>query len=548
MRVRVRCERIDHPLLYDSGGRTPERRRLTEHQVFEVRDHSVLNLMGTISVRLRVPVICLCLLVPRVALAQDYDLVIRNGRVIDPATNTDQMLDVGIREGRVVALEAGLESTAESIDATGLVVAPGFIDLHSHGALIERNHLYQVHDGVTTTFEAEAGLYPFAEGLSEFEGQPIIHYGATAGYLSARLLVLDGLKRPHILNSKPQPQGLRGVWNGFRYFALKKPLHATHDPASDEEIDRIHGYVREAVKEGAVGIGLLLGYMTDGASRHEVQRVFTLAAEQGVPVFVHMRRAPKPGDTSSLLEVLNAAEKTGAALHIHHINSSAGESIKAYLSTITEARERGVDVTLEAYPYTAGSTAIGASFFDNPTFDPSKAEDPATGKRYTKDTFKAQRDADPDYVIIIHGNTEERVRSAIAEPRVMIASDTMPIKAAGQRVHPRSAGTYARVLARHSREYGDLTLLEAIRKMTLLPAQRLELVAPAMARKGRISVGCDADIVVFDPETIQDKATFKEPHQFSVGIVHVLVSGTPAVRDGRTVPGVYKGTLIRRGR
>jgi len=210
---------------------------------------------------------------------------------------------------------------------------------------------------------------------------------------------------------------------------------------------------------------------------------------------------------------------------------------------IEGARARGLDITTEAYPYVAGMTAINSAIF-NPGWrekfgiDYSALQLVETGERLTKESFDRLHAATEPKLVLTFVNTEEMVDFVIPHPLVMIASDGHMEKGKG---HPRGAGTYSRILARYVRQQGRLTLMDALRKMTLMPAQRLEAATPEARRKGRIQVGSDADIVVFDPRTITDRATYESPAEPSVGMRYVLVSGTLVVTEGKPANNVAPG-------
>ncbi|HET6593391.1 MAG TPA: amidohydrolase family protein, partial [Xanthomonadales bacterium] len=241
---------------------------------------------------------------------------------------------------------------------------------------------------------------------------------------------------------------------------------------------------------------------------------------------------------------------TGAGLHIVHIGSSGGSRVPLLLEMIDAARGNGIDVTTEIYPYTAWSTFVGAALFDgdfrrNLAIDYGDIELPSTGERLDRQRFEHLRAEAPQTIIVGHGMRESNVTAAVAHPGVMIASDGMWYQ--DGRAHPRGAGTFSRVLGRYVRELGALGLMEALGKMSYLPAKRLERAVPQMQRKGRIEVGADADLVVFDPQRITDRATFEEPALPSEGMQHVLVNGVFVVRDGEAQKDRYPGLPVRRG-
>src|SRR5262249_5002425 len=231
-----------------------------------------------------------------------------------------------------------------------------------------------------------------------------------------------------------------------------------------------------------------------------------------------------------------------AALHVVHMNSTGARDAPACLRLVEGARARGLDVTTEAYPYGAGMTAVNSAIFspgwrEKMGLDYSDLELPETGERLTRERFDLLHASSEPRLILVHTNPDELVDAVMRHPLVMVASD-------GLRLHPRSAGTFCRVLARNVRAQGSLTLMDALRKMTLLPARRLETSTMAARRKGRLQEGADADVVVFDPATIADRATYKAPAVPSVGVRFLLVAGTPVVADGHLVAGAFPGRAI----
>lgn len=451
-----------------------------------------------------------------------FDLVLRGGRVMDPASGLDEIRSVGVREGRVAAVSKETLDGRDVVDVTGLVVAPGFIDLHAHGQDTESSR-WQAHDGVTTALELEGGALQVSEWYSAREGKARLNFGATVSHVQAR--------GAGILESS----------------AAAGP--GVYRAATPDELSEIERRLRTGLAQGALGIGMGLAY-TPGATREESWRVFKVAAEQGVPVFVHVRSAGviEPGSSiEAIHEVIGNAAGSGAALHIVHIGSSGLRQTAILLDMIDGARRRGVNVTTEVYPYTAASTSIKAAIFD-PGWrerlgaDYGDIEWVATGERLSEKTWEEYRAKGG--IIIAHIIPEDAVDLAVARTGVIIASDGVPFT--DGRAHPRGAGTFARVLGRYVREKRALSLMEALRKMTILPAQRLEQVIPQMLKKGRLAEGMDADITVFDPAAVVDRATFSEPAQASAGIPHVVVNGTFVVRDGKLIDGARPGRAVRR--
>jgi N-acyl-D-aspartate/D-glutamate deacylase len=264
---------------------------------------------------------------------------------------------------------------------------------------------------------------------------------------------------------------------------------------------------------------------------------------------VHLRygglKEPATG-LAALEEVLAAAASTGAALHVVHITSMGLKFTPDLISMVEGAQKHGLDVTTECYPYTAGSTALESAIFDpgwqeNMGITYKDVQWAETGERLSAETFETYRKKGG--IVVIHSIPEEAARTAVANPMVMIASDGMPIT--GAKVHPRGQGTFSRVLGHYVREEKALDLMTALRKMTLMPAQRLEKRAPVFKDKGRIRVGADADITVFDAERVIDKATFDDPLEPSAGIQFVFVNGVAVIKNGELVEGIFPGRAAR---
>ncbi len=464
--------------------------------------------------------------------AQDrYDVVIRGGRVLDPETGVDRVMNVGIARGSIARIAAESLAGTRVIDAAGLVVAPGFIDLHSHGQNAESYRL-QALDGVTTALEMEIGVPDVGRFVSEREGRTLINFGATASHPAARLSSFGVTAPPGAIVPPAGP--------------------ATNDPANAEQIARMKEILGREVDRGALGIGMGITY-TPGASRLEVIEMFRLAAERRLPVFVHVRSAGRlePGSSiEAVSEVIGAAAITGASLHIVHINSTGLRDAGECLNLVAGARARGLDVTTEGYPYGAGMTAVNSALF-NPGWQERLGIDykdlqlVETGERLTKESFDRLHAMSEPKLVLLYLNPDDIVDTVIRHPLVMVASDGHIERGKG---HPRGSGTYARILSRYVRSTQALTLMDAVRKMALMPAQRLERATPAARRKGRIQEGADADVVVFDAQTIADRATYDKPAEPSVGVKYLLVGGTVVVDQGAVVPNAAPGRALLRGR
>jgi len=276
--------------------------------------------------------------------------------------------------------------------------------------------------------------------------------------------------------------------------------------------------------------------------------MFRVAASFRASCHVHLRYAgvKAPNNSSAALEeVIAAAKTTGAPLHVVHIQSTGGKATPKLLERIATARAQKLDVTTECYPYIAGMTDIKSAIFNEGwqevfDIDYGDLQWAATGERLTKESFERYRQTGG--MVAVFSMTEEIVETALKNPLTMIASDGILNNGKG---HPRTAGTYTRVLGKYVRERGALGLMDALRKMTLMPAQRLERRVPSMKNKGRIRVGADADLVVFDVARVIDKSTYEEPAKLAEGVNHVLVNGVVIIKDGQLQDGVNPGLPVR---
>ncbi|HYL38123.1 MAG TPA: amidohydrolase family protein [Bryobacteraceae bacterium] len=454
-------------------------------------------------------------LLPWLLAAQTYDIVLQRGRVMDPESGLDALRNVGITGRKISALSTRPLSGKVEVDAGGLVIAPGFIDLHSHGQTAEAYRL-KAMDGVTMALELEVGVSPVSPWYATREGKSLIHFGASSGHIPARMAVMKDsgglLPRDNAMNRIATP----------------------------EEQRTIEAAVQKGLDEGGLGMGMGITY-TPTASPQEILNLFYLAAKFKRPVFVHMRSG---NVIASMQEVITDAAAAGTGVHIVHLNSAAQSQTREALRLLDGVQARGLDVTTEAYPYTASMTEIASAAFNGwETQGPEYFASflwPVTNERLTRESFERYRKQGG--FVAQFGNTEEMIQAILAHPQVMVASDGIIENGIG---HPRAAGTFARVLGKYVREDKALTLMDAIRKSSLMPAKRLEAMSPQMRDKGRVRVGADADLAVFDPKTVIDKATFDKPAQYSEGFRYVLVNGTFVVREGKLQDGVAPGQGIR---
>ena len=483
-----------------------------------------------------------------------FDVVLAGGRVLDPESGLDRVCDVAIDSGSIAAIGDELDG-ATTVDVGGLVVAPGFVDLHSHAQTLPGRRL-QACDGVTTALDLEAGRAPveLAYEKEAARGSPI-NYGFSASWAAARM---------HVLADMPLDGGAAAIFGGLAGTEWQQA-------ASRVQVAQILDRLANDLAAGAIGIGVLIGY-APGVDPAEYQALAALAAAAGVPTFTHSRDIVELAPETLIdgaEELVRAAGTTGAHMHYCHINSTSARHIDRVLGLVGRCQAEGSLITTEAYPYGSGSTAIGAAFLaperllerfrstTSITYLP-------TGERVADEArLRELRETDPGGMVIAEffdeSDPEEAalLRRSLDFPDAIVASDGMPPLWTGATdvdvtawplppeavTHPRTAGTFGRAL-RLWRQEGT-PLMEAVRRATLLPANVLEGAVPAMRRKGRVQVGADADVVVFDEARVTDEATYAASTRPSSGIAQVLVGGTFVVRDGALVPDALPGKPVR---
>ena len=491
-----------------------------------------------------------------------HDLLIRNGRVIDPETGFDEVCDVAVTGDTITGVGTDLGAAAREIDATGLVVAPGFIDIHAHGQSVAADRM-QAFDGVTTSLELEVGVLPVAEWYETQAGIPrVLNYGTAVAWAFARRAAFGGFT----------PDGTRNI---IAQMGGSNDNRWSTDAGTPEVIEEIVSITRQGLEEGGIGIGLPNGYLP-GAGLKELSLICDLAAEYGRPTYTHiayMANIDPNSSVDSYIRLIGLAGATGAQMHICHLNSTILRDIDRAVEVIAKAQAQGLPVTTEAYPYGTGSTVVGAGFFADPEFtartgsDYSDIELVKNHHRFADrdDILRAAHEAPSDLVmwhyLDVEVNPEHRrmLDASVTYAGGSIASDAMPwVRPDGSlyegldwplppevSAHPRSSGTFTRFLREYTREREVIPLVEAIAKCTLYPARVIEGAAPQIARKARLREGFDADIVVFDAATISDRATFTDMNRPAEGVRHLLVGGVPVIAEGELDAAAAPGRPIR---
>ena len=462
---------------------------------------------------------------------ESFELVLVGGRVIDPESGLDAIRNIGIRNQSIAAVTTAPIIGDITIDVGGLVVAPGFIDIHSHSPT-PFGARQQLLDGVTTQLDLEAGAFPISSYGEYFGSGAPVNFGASVSHMAVRTKVLSGKQAPYIFSrngAQPGPEVLTRAAN---------PI----------EIEAMRALFDEGLRSGGIGIGVLLDYISTAVSSAELRMIFEAASRHGAPVTVHVRRG-LPGDPAGLDEVIALAEATKTPLLICHIVHSAMQRTDEWLAKIDAANARGARISAETLTYSAGGTAISAAVFGRDwqsifNISYQDVQWTATGEWLTEESFHRFRREQPGGMVNHHYVKEDWIRQALRWPNMMIVSDATPVFDPETRGNPNLSGTFSRLLGLYARDQGILSLSDAIAKTSLLQAQWLQASTPAFKKKGRVREGMDADLVAFDPKLIASRATYERPFEQSTGIQFVIVGGKPAVVDGALQETVTAGKRL----
>jgi len=481
--------------------------------------------------------------------AQDYDVVILNGRVMDPETEFDGIRNVGIKDGRIVAITEESISGEQSIDATGHVVAPGFIDTHFHWQA-PLGYKIGLRDGLTSSMDIEEGCAGTTLGAwyEERIGRTAVNFGCASSHELARALVLDGLTDADVSQGPMSALETR----------KRSGWSSTHPTL--EQGNEILRIIDKGLQDGGLGIGSTVGYMREGVTTRELYEVQKVAARYDRHTAVHTRFTPDDATFENLgaQEVIANALALDAPATINHYNNPGWKLANELMSKL---RDQGFNIWGEIYPYAAGSTTLNAVFLRPENwveklghrYEDTMA-DAATGEFYTEESYEAGLKANPTKEIILYKMPKEDAVQWLRLKGTTMASDAMnaepsfgpwdtPLSELGN-MHPRGAGARG-ASVRLARE-NDIPLMQIMEILSYNAAKYLgDTGLEAMQERGRIQEGMIADIVVFHPEKFTDNSTYENGSLPSTGMKSVLVDGTVVLEDDNVIMDAFPGQPIR---
>jgi N-acyl-D-glutamate deacylase len=497
------------------------------------------------------------------ALASDYDLVILNGRVMDPESGLDGVRNVGVKDGKITAVTKKSIKGTETIDAKGHIVVPGFIDTHSHNVSSSFGQRLALRDGITTPLEIEAGVYPVDLWYEHWEGKSQTNFGATVSVMNIREILFNP-------DYKPRHPAI----NGAAICGLMDPVDSratmkwSTEVVTDEQIEKMKSMLDEGLKQGALGVGHTPGYEEFGITTRESILAQQMAGQYGRFVGMHGRFSSQQPPTSGLLgtaEQLAAVAAHGGGLIVQHMTAQCLALSADCQALLDAAYAKGHQTIAEVYAYTYGATIVGADYLHPDNYQKNMGRtysdivETASGKPLTKERYEELVKTAPSTSVTFVNAGKDDLYKALAHPTSTIASDSFPyvMKADGSPAtdwdtafdavngHPRGAATFARIL-QLVREENLMPLMLAISKMSYMPAKFMQdNGVPHMAHKGRLQVGADADITIFDPDTVKANATPQNGGIPSTGIPYVVVNGTIVVKDSKVLKNVFPGKSVR---
>eukprot|EP01083_Nonionella_stella_P076063 207068_1 len=468
----------------------------------------------------KVWIVSFCIMVN---VGMEIDVLFKNGRVIDPETHMDAILDVAVQNDKIVFI-GSVEgdnnnrtfSVSETIDISNYVLVPGFIDIHSHHQTEEGNRL-QARDGVTTSMELEFGTFPVSEWYSKRQKKgSLLNYGVSTGHIMIRMTMRGIPGHQPFIDSVKLP---KGDWSEKRF--------------DEQEMNQMLKMFEDGLNAGSLGIGLGIEYVKDGATLQEIEKIFQMAQKYDTIIFVHVRES---GEIHSFLEVIRNSKKYSVNSHIMHVASSSADKMVDTLKLIHSAIDDGVGITTEVYPYCASSTFIESKVYDKgwqhrEGITYSNITWVQTGEKLTERTFEKYRKTGG--IIMVHFMKDKYIDLAIKDLDIIIASDGIPFM--DGKGHPRGSGTFSRILSHYVRKRELISLPEAIRKMSYLPAKLLGKISDDFKLKGRIQIDMDADITIFDPLKVEDMGKWTRGAIPSEGIMYVQVNGEFVVKNQELV-------------